>query len=64
MRSLTAAVHELPETGTLLWLAEAQLAAGDSEAAGRTVQRALAQAPSDEAALELLARARREGARF
>lgn len=64
VRALTAAAHELPETGTLLWLAEAQLAAGDSEAAGRTVRQALAQSPSDEGALELLARARREGARF
>jgi len=58
VRSLTAAALELPETGTLLWLAEAQLAAGDSASAGRTVQQALAQSPSDEAALELLARAR------
>jgi tetratricopeptide (TPR) repeat protein len=61
VRSLSAAAQELPETGTLLWLAEAQLAAGDSAAAGQTVRQALAQSPSDEAALELLARTRRAG---
>lgn len=61
VRALEAAARELPETGTLLWLAEAQLAAGDSAAAGLTVQQALAQSPSDEGALELLARARHAG---
>lgn len=62
VRRLSAAASELPETGTLLWLAEAQLAAGDSHGAGRTVQQALAQSPADDAALELLARAREAAA--
>ena len=61
VRRLGESSEALPETGTLLWLAEAQLAAGDSMGAGRTVQQALAQSPTDEAALELLARAREAG---
>jgi tetratricopeptide (TPR) repeat protein len=62
VRSLELAVAQLPETGTLLWLAEAQLAAGDPGGAGSTVRQALALAPADREALELLDRAREAGA--